>query len=129
MKEKNVKTMTLDKKDNELVQIFTELGMPRNLAKILVFISQVDEWQATDIEKGIDLRQPNVSIVMKDFEKKGWIKKRNERKTNGKGRPINVYSFKKDISEIVKSLENEKIKEMENTKKNLNRIHDYLEFE
>lgn len=127
MKEIKIKTMTLDKKDNELVQILAELGMPQKLAKILVFVSQVDEWRTIDIEKSVSLRQPNVSIIMQQFEKKGWIKKRNIKKNKGKGRPVNIYSLKKPILEILKGFEEEKIKEIEAIKKNLNQIHDHLD--
>jgi len=124
---KETKTMTLDKKDKELVQIFAELGMPHNLAKIFVFISQVEEWKAIDIEKILSLRQPNVSIVMQKFEKKGWIKKRNKKKNKGKGRPIHIYSLKKSVSEIIKNFEEEKLKEIEIMKKNLNQLHEHLD--
>ena len=39
----------LDEKDDKAVQLFTDLGMPRNLAKTLMYISQVDECRSIDV--------------------------------------------------------------------------------
>ena len=56
MKQKN--SLVLDEKDDKAVQLFVKLGMPKNLAKTLLYISQFDECKCTDVEQGADLRQP-----------------------------------------------------------------------
>jgi len=55
---------TLGADDDKAVQLFVKLGMPKNLAKTLLYISQFDECKCADIEHGADLRQPEVSIAM-----------------------------------------------------------------
>ena len=72
MKKKNI--YTLDADDDKAVQLFVKLGMPKNLAKTLLYISQFDECKCADIEHGADLRQPEVSRSMQELRKKGWIK-------------------------------------------------------
>lgn len=78
MKRKN--SFVLDEKDDKAVHLFSELGMPKNLAKTLMFISQVDECKSADVEQGADLRQPEVSVAMQEMRRRGWAKKGISRK-------------------------------------------------
>ena len=100
MKRKN--SFVLDEKDDKAVQIFRELGMPKNLAKTLLYIYQVDECRSGDIEQGTYLRQPEVSVAMQELRKRRWITKRDLKK-KGKGRPVHIYSSSKPLSEILKT--------------------------
>jgi len=77
MKKKNIYTLGAD--DDKAVQLFVKLGMPKNLAKTLLYISQFDECKCADIEHGADLRQPDVSIAMQELRRRGWVKKRRGR--------------------------------------------------
>ncbi len=72
----------LDKDDDKAIQFFVKLGMPKNLAKTLLYIYQVDECRSADIEHGADLRQPDVSIAMQELRRRGWVKKRRGRDLN-----------------------------------------------
>jgi len=69
------RSMVLDENDERAVELFTDLGMPKNLAKTLVYISQCEECRSADVEQGADLRQPEVSVAMQELRKKGWAKK------------------------------------------------------
>ena len=111
-------SLVLDEKDDRAVQLFTDLGMPKNLAKTLMYISQVDECKCADVEQSADLRQPEVSIAMQELRRRGWIKKR-DLKGKGKGRPVHIYKPTKNLSEIVKAVEQEKLKEIESVKKDM----------
>jgi predicted transcriptional regulator len=111
----------LDEKDDKAVQLFTELGMPRNLAKTLIYISQVDECKCADVEQGADLRQPEVSIAMQELQRREWIIKR-DLKGKGKGRPVHIYKLTRHLSEILKNFEQEKLKEVESTKKDISEL-------
>jgi len=122
---KEIKAMGLDENDNKIIQIFVDLGMPQNFAKVLRYISQVNEWQSIDVEKVVSMRQPNVSIVMSEFEKKGWIKKSRIKKKKGKGRPIYRYTLKKPVLEIIKDFEEEKNEEIKIMKKNIEDLKIY----
>lgn len=119
MKQKNV--YMLDENDDKAIELFIKLGMPRNLAKTLIFISQFDECQCTDVEQGANLRQPEVSIAMQELRKKNWVKKRDVKK-KGKGRPVHVYKPAVNLSEIVATFEQEKIGEFENIKKDISEL-------
>jgi predicted transcriptional regulator len=119
IKRKNL--FVLDEKDDKAVQLFTELGMPRNLAKTLIYISQVDECKCADVEQGADLRQPEVSIAMQELQRREWIIKR-DLKGKGKGRPVHIYKLTRHLSEILKNFEQEKLKEVESTKKDISEL-------
>jgi len=111
----------LDENDNKAGDIFTELGMPKNLAKTLLYIYQVDECRSVDVERGADLRQPEVSVAMQELRKRGWIKKRDLKK-KGKGRPVHIYKPSTQLSKIVENFEQEKLKELEDVKRNLSEL-------
>jgi predicted transcriptional regulator len=116
----------LDEKDDKAVQLFTELRMPKNLAKTLIYISQVDECKCADVEHGADLRQPEVSIAMQELRRRGWVTKRDI-KGIGKGRPVHIYKSTKHLSEILKTFEQEKLKEVESVKKDISELKNILE--
>ena len=101
----------LDETDNKAVQLFTDLGMPRNLAKTLMYISQVDECRSIDVEHGADLRQPELCISMQELRRRGWAEKRDMKK-KGKGRPVHIYKLTKPLDAILKNFEKEKIQEV-----------------
>jgi len=112
------KTYKFNTQDEKVIKIFAELGMPRNLAKTLMYISQVDECRSAEIERNASLRQPEVSVAMQELQRRGWIKKRDLKK-KGKGRPVHIYKLNDSLGDIIKSFEQEKIKEIEHIKKDL----------
>jgi predicted transcriptional regulator len=123
MMEKNF--TVLDKEDEKAVEIFTELGMPKNIAKTLLYIYQVEECKTSDIEQCADLRQPEVSIAIKELRKKGWIKTRTIKK-DGKGRPNHVYKSATTLSNVMKSFEQEKLKEVENVQSDMAKLEQLI---
>jgi predicted transcriptional regulator len=112
--------------DEKIIKVFTELGMPRNLAKTLLYISQVDECRSAEIEHGAGLRQPEVSVAMQQLQRKGWIARRDLKK-KGKGRPVHIYKLTSSIENIVSTFEKEKIKEIDSVKKDLSQLKDLIE--
>jgi predicted transcriptional regulator len=123
MRQKNV--YMFDKDDDKAVQLFVKLGMPKNLAKTLLYISQFDECKCADIEQATDMRQPEVSIAMQELHKKGWVKKRDLKK-KGKGRPVHIYKPTVHLSEILKSFEQEKFKEVERLKSDISLLKNII---
>lgn len=123
---KRKRSMVLDENDERAVHLFADLGMPKNLAKTLVYISQCDECRSADIEQGADLRQPEVSVAMQELRKKGWAKKRDLKK-DGKGRPVHVYKLTKPLPDILETFEQNKLKEVENIKQNLDDLQDLIQ--
>lgn len=118
---KRKRSFVLDEKDDKAVELFAELGMPKNLAKTLMFISQVEECKSADVEQGADLRQPEVSVAMQEMRRRGWIKKRDLKK-KGKGRPVHIYKLTKSLPVIVQTFEKEKMKQVETIKSDLNQL-------
>jgi predicted transcriptional regulator len=92
--------------------------MPKNLAKTLMYISQVKECRSADVEQGADHRQPEVSIAMQELRRRGWTKKRDLKK-KGKGRPVHIYKMTKSLPQILKSFEKEKMKQVETIRNDL----------
>ena len=119
MKQKN--SLVFDEKDEKAIQIFRELGMPKNLAKTLLYIYQVDECQSAEIEQAADLRQPEVCVAIKELRRRGWVKKR-DLKGKGKGRPVHIYKPTTQLSEIWKTFEQEKLKEIETIKNGISEL-------
>ena len=124
MEKKNIYTLGAD--DDKAVQLFVKLGMPKNLARTLLYISQFDECKCADIEHGAELRQPEVSIAMQELRRRGLVKKRDI-KSKGKGRPVHIYKPTTNLSEISKALELEKLKEAEDVKKDLSELKNLIE--
>ena len=119
MKRKN--SFVLDEKDDKAVLLFSELGMPKNLAKTLMFISQVEECRSADVEQGADLRQPEVSVAMQEMRRRGLSKKRDLNK-KVKGRPVHIYKLTKALPHILKSFEQEKMKQVQTIRNDLSEL-------
>ncbi|UCD13915.1 MAG: ArsR family transcriptional regulator [Thermoplasmatales archaeon] len=119
---KRKRSFVLDDKDAKVVELFADLGMPKNLAKTLMYISQVEECRSADVEQGADLRQPEVSVAMQELRRRGWAKKRDIKK-KGKGRPVHLYKLTQNLPNILKSFEKEKMKEIDNIRDDLNQLN------
>ncbi len=113
------KPYKFDSTDKKVINIFSELGMPKNLAKTLIYISKVDECRSAEIEKQANLRQPEVSVAMQQLQDRGWIDKRYKKK-EGKGRPVHIYKLSKTMDDIIENFEEEKMQEVKSVEKDLN---------
>jgi predicted transcriptional regulator len=122
---KHKRSFVLDEKDDKAVQLFAELGMPKNLAKTLMFISQVDECRSADVEQGADLRQPEVSVAMQEMRRRGWVKKKDLKK-KGKGRPVHIYKLTRPLPQILNTFKDEKMKQVETIKGDLSELHNLI---
>ena len=123
MKRKDI--YTLDKDDDKAISLFVKLGMPKNLAKTLLYVSQVDECKCADVEQGANLRQPEVSIAMQELRRRGWVKKRDLKK-EGKGRPVHIYTPTIQLTDIVKSIEEDKLKEVATVEEDISRLRSII---
>ncbi|MGZ4945280.1 MAG: ArsR family transcriptional regulator, partial [Halobacteriota archaeon] len=75
-----------DQDDEVMASLLCNVGVKRNLAKALVYLANVNESVSRNIELGAGLRQPEVSIAMREMRERGWIDEW-EQKKEGKGRP------------------------------------------
>ena len=106
---------------DEFASILMKVGLKRNVAKVLTYLAGVAEATSREIEIGSDLRQPEVSIAMREIRKLDWIGERDE-KNPGKGRPYRIYKLNKSLPDIVDYLEREKSKESERVMRQIEKL-------
>jgi predicted transcriptional regulator len=70
----------------------------------LVYLANVNESVSRNIELGAGLRQPEVSIAMREMRERGWIEEW-EQKKEGKGRPLKCYRLSTKLCDIIDSLD------------------------
>ncbi len=119
-----MKTLTikqLDKKDEEIASTLISLGMSRYVARTLSYLQNVNEATSMELERGTGLRQPEVSIAMKELGERGWISEREEKK-KGKGRPNKIYSLKVGFDKIIAELEKQQKKAVDETQTSIKRL-------
>ena len=108
-------------KDDTAVELLIETGMPKNVAKALVFLTGREETTSVEIEKGTGLRQPEVSIAMQELRRRKWVDKRDIKK-EGKGRPVHAYRLGLPFSEIVEAIAREERRKVEEIQGNVRRL-------
>ncbi len=107
------KVLTFTEKEEEMADLLSDVGLKKNVAKVLVYLANTEEATSREIERGTDLRQPEVSIAMRTLSEKEWISNR-ESKAESKGRPVKIYNLSKPMTEIIDTLEKEKKEEIDN---------------
>ena len=115
----------LAEKEEELVNLLFGIGIKRNVAKVLVFLAKTPTVTSRAIDRGTDLRHPEVATVMQYLKKQGWIKSQ-ENKAKSKGRPVKIYELAKSIPEIVSGIEKEKIKEANDQLQLIQKLRNYV---
>jgi predicted transcriptional regulator len=111
----------LDEKDEEIVDALISLGMSRPIAKTLSYLQNINEATSVELEMGTRLRQPEVSIVMKELKERKWINEREEKK-QGKGRPYRIYSLKIGFEDIIAQLEKQQKEAVDESKAKIERL-------
>lgn len=117
--------MHLAKKEEELVNLLFGIGIKRNVAKVLVFLTKTPMVTSRAIDRGTDLRHLEVATVMQYLKKQGWIRSQ-ENKARSKGRPVKIYELAKPIPEIVSGIEKEKIKEADDQLQLIQKLRNYV---
>ena len=97
-------------RDEELARLLMSVGIKKNVSKVLVYLANSEEATSRNIERGTDLRQPEVSIAMRHLREYNWVDTR-ESKSESKGRPVKIYKLSCPITEIMDTIEKEKRKE------------------
>ncbi|MCL7475956.1 MAG: transcriptional regulator protein [Methanosarcinales archaeon] len=118
---KNQSVSVFDVSDEEFAETLMGLGLKRNVAKALTYLKNVDEVTSREIEIGSDMRQPEVSVAVRELKGLKWILVREEKKP-GKGRPFKLYRLEKDMNSIINQLEYEKVDESKQMLENIQRL-------
>ena len=106
---------------DEFASVMMKVGLKRNVAKVLTYLAGVAEATSREIEIGSDLRQPEVSIAMREIRKLDWIVERDE-KNPGKGRPYRIYRLNRSLPEIIEYLESQNAKESERIMRHIEKL-------
>ena len=117
------KVLTFTETEEELVALLADVGLKRNVSKVLVYLANTNEATSRDIERGTDLRQPEVSIAMRTLSEKEWIENR-ESKAESKGRPVKIYCLSKPMEEIINKIESEKKEEIDKQLKLIQKVRE-----
>jgi predicted transcriptional regulator len=123
MRSRNVLYFT--QQEEEFANLLIRIGIKRNVAKVLVYLAHTPEATSRDIERGTDLRQPEVSIAMAYMIEQKWVESR-ETKAENKGRPVKIYKLALPISEIMDIIEKEKKEEATNQLNLIRKLRDYI---
>lgn len=118
---KTQKIKQLDEKEEEIADILMSLGMNRNVAISISYLQNINSATSIDLERVARLRQPEVSIAMKQLKERDWINERDEKKA-GKGRPYKIYSLKVGFDDIIAQLEKQQKKSASETMANVERL-------
>ncbi|MGD1004539.1 MAG: ArsR family transcriptional regulator [Methanoregulaceae archaeon] len=117
--------MYFTEKEERFANLLIEIGMKRDVARVLVFLTVTPIATSRAIERGTDLRQPEVSIAMRYLMEQGWIKRR-ESKAESKGRPVKIYELAKPMTEIMDGIEKAKKKEANHQLQMIQKLRDYI---
>ncbi len=111
-------------KVNDTIEALASTGMPKGIARTLAFLSSKEDWATSkDIEKATNLRQPEVSIAVRDLEDRGWVE-RDNLKRESKGRPINIYRMSVDLDKVYTSIEGNEKAKIDEVETNLEHIRE-----
>jgi predicted transcriptional regulator len=119
-----MKTLSIkqfDENDEEIADALISLGLSRTAAMALAYMRNTNSATTTDLERSARLRQPEVSIAMKQLIEHDWINESEEKKP-GKGRPIKVYSLKIGFMDIINQLEKQQKKAVDEAKGKIERL-------
>ena len=122
---RNETVQYFSKKEESIAHLLIELGIHRNVAWVLVFFARTPEATSHDIEHGTGLRQPEISLAMKQMTDRGWIACRGPL-AGQMGRKKKVYELATSLTAIVDSIENEKKQEAEKRITRLKKLQTYL---
>jgi len=118
---KTLKINQFDEKDEEIAEALISLGMSRSAAMTLAYMQNTNSATSIELERSARLRQPEVSITMKQLKERDWINERDEKKL-GKGRPYKIYSFKVEFKDIIAQLEKQQRKDIDEVQEKIERL-------
>ncbi len=124
LRARNVMYFTQD--EEELADLLIKIGLKRNVARVLVYLAHNSEATSRDIERGTDLRQPEVSLAMAAMIEQDWVENR-EIKAENKGRPVKIYRLSRSVGEITDTLEKAKREEANLQLSIIQQIRNYIQ--
>ena len=115
--------MSLTGKEEDFLHLLIDIGTPRNVATVLVYLAHTPSATSRAIRCCTDLEPSEISAALQYLLRQGWIESR-ESKTLVRGRPIRIFVLIQPIPVIVDSIEREKMKEIENQIQVIRKLRD-----
>jgi predicted transcriptional regulator len=106
----------------EMVELLRMLNINRPVALTLACLSKGEEISSQCIEMVSGLRQPEVSIAMRYLRENDWIDMREEKKNQGKGRPVKLYKLTVRMETIINNIEENVMAESKAVLQNIERL-------
>lgn len=106
----------------EMVELLRSLNINRPVALTLACLSKGEEISSQCIEMVSGLRQPEVSIAMRYLRENDWVDMREEKKNQGKGRPVKLYKLVVRMETIVDTIEENVMAESKAVLQNIERL-------
>lgn len=100
-------------KEPQIAKLLTANGLAPNVARVLAcWTEDDDELTQVDIEMFTRLRQPEVSVAVRELRRRGWIAT-SLRPKEGKGRPMHLYALSRPMRDIVHEIVRERTREID----------------
>ena len=113
----------------EICRILHSLGLSEVTSKALACLSNMQELSSRGLEIAADIRQPEVSSVMRILHDNNWIAEREMKKNIGKGRPVKYYKLSVPMEEIIDTIEATKQEDFKNIITDIKLLRDLVKSE
>jgi predicted transcriptional regulator len=97
--------------DGTVIDLLVEFGVKRSFSKVLVYLLSKPESTIRDIERGANLRQPEVSLATTYLLNRTWISCRAVQ-GGAKGWPVKSFRPAKPFAEILADIKEQKMEEV-----------------
>jgi predicted transcriptional regulator len=112
--------MVLDDADHEFIRMLRNLGAPRNLAFVIVYLKNVNEATSREIEQGIEISYSERSTAIQALRNLKWIESTEFKRIDGR-RKI-TYALKIPLEKIVKHFSEEKLRESVQERESISKL-------
>lgn len=117
MKEENIYRMS--EADEKISDILCKIGFTLPEGKILIYLTHFEEAKSRDIERSMEMSQPEVSISIKNMPD---LISTDKVYKQSRGRPVYVYKLRKSLTEIAEEKVQNNVDFIEKNIKELNDI-------
>lgn len=114
----------MSKVDDEISKLLYRIGFSYPEGKVLIYLLNFDDGKSRDIERSMEMSQPEVSIAIRQIQKFLEIKKSHKK---ARGRPVFTYKLKKPLSQIIDESIKTKIDDIQKNIEKLRKLITELE--
>jgi predicted transcriptional regulator len=99
--------------DIRLSELLSTIGIGDNVSQVLMFMNENDWVDSPTLQSYCGLRQPEVSVAVKNLTDRGCIEIRSER-LGTRGRPRHLYRLKGSLTEVIEPwIDNARVRMLE----------------